>query len=166
MATLENPRRSVLQDWVMVLPLRMQGVLLTGVRSCDLSPKHPGCIDEAHGCSTGEQTTDRQLTAFLRWCFMVPADVREVDVPGAFMRSKPPANWKPSEMGHYPLHWVMHLVHGFQVVAYGHPDTRVAGDARNIYNRFVKSFHLNIETLDELEDRMSEDRIDSGAVVS
>lgn len=33
--------RSVLRDWVMELPLREQGTLLTCIRGCDLTPKLP-----------------------------------------------------------------------------------------------------------------------------
>lgn len=158
--------RPVIRDWVCKLSLRAQGTLLTNVRSCDLSPKHPDYICEATGCSTGEQTADRQLTAFLRWCVMVPADDREVDVPGAFMRSKPPEKWKPSQFGHYPLHWIMHIVHGFQVIGYHHDDLRVRAEAFMIYKRFVSSFHLNVETEEEMTKRFTEDRIAVGNVVS
>src|SRR3990170_795773 len=83
-------QNSVLQPWVMQLPLRAQGTLLTGFRGCDLAPKNPGAIDEKYGCSTGENTVERQLVAYLRFCTIVPADPREVDVPGAWFRSKPP----------------------------------------------------------------------------
>lgn len=158
--------RPVLRDWVCRLSLRAQGTLLTNIRSCDLSPKHPDFICENNGCSTGEQTADRQLTAFLRWCVMVPADEREVDLPGAFMRSVPPDEWKPSQFGHYPLHWVMHIVHGFQVVAYHHDDSTIRTTALSIYNRFVHSFHLMPESGQAMINRFNEDRIAAGNVVS
>lgn len=163
---IDNPRRSVLQDWVMQLPLREQGTLLTGVRGCDLSPKSPDCIDERFGCSTGEDTAERALVAFLRFCFMNPADAREVDIPGAFFRSTPPANWKPSQFGHYPLHWVSHVMHCFEVVGYRHPDVAIAATAWSIYARFVRSLHLEVEGIEQFNARLSEDRIVQGNVVS
>jgi len=88
---------SVLQDWVMALPLREQGTLLTAVRGCDDEPKtwtSRGVAD----------SPGRRLTAFIRWCFMNPADPREIDVPGAFFQSAPPDPFKPSEFGHLPQH--------------------------------------------------------------
>jgi hypothetical protein len=163
---LTNRGVSVLQDWVTTLPLREQGTLLTGVRGCDLAPKNPACIDERYGCSTGEETAERSLTAFLRYCFMTPADPREVDIPGAFFRSTPPANWKPSQFGHYPLHWYSHVMHCFEVVAYRHPDPVISLDAFAIYERMVHSLHLNLETREQFEARLSEDRIAKGEVVS
>lgn len=157
---------SVLQEWVMELPLRAQGTLLTGMRGCDLAPKNPVCIDERYGCSTGEATAERELAAFLRYCVLVPADVRELDVPGAWFKSSPPANWKPSQFGHYPLHWFSHIMHCFEVVGFRHPDEKIANTAWGIYERMVHSLHLRPEKAWEMEERLTEDRIEAGTVVS
>lgn len=157
---------SVLQAWVMELPLRAQGTLLTGVRGCDLAPKSMEYGVEGRGCSTGESSPERHLVAFLRYCFMVPADPREVDVPGAFFQSKPPCDWKPSMFGHYPQHWYSHVMHCFEVIAFEHPDANVAIMARYIYERLVYNMHLNGETQKQYDERMNEDRIANGTVVS
>lgn len=157
---------SVLQDWVMQLPLRYQGTLLTGIRSCDLAPKNPVSVVECNGCSTGEDTAERQLSAFLRWCVLNPADPREVDIPGAWFKSTPPAEWKPSQLGHYPLHWYSHLMHCFEVVGYCHPDDAVREQCHEIYCRLAKNLHLNPETRIQMHERLVEDRMISGQVVS
>ena len=146
--------RSVLQDWVMELPLREQGTLMTAVRGCDLTPKYP--LD----------SQERQLVAAIRGAFMVPADPREMDVVGGFMRSSPPANFKPSCLGHYPHHWVMHVLHAVEVIAYRHPDTAVWYIWMPIYHSIVQSLHLNVETFEQFEQRMTEDRIAKDKVVS
>lgn len=164
--TLPNKQVSVLQDWVMQLPLREQGALLVATRGCDLAPKSPGSVQERWGCSTGEESNERKLVAFMRFCFMNPADPREVDIPGAFFRSEPPDNWKPSEFGHYPEHWYSHLMHGFEVVGFRHPNELIQSWARNVYTRMVRNLHLNPETFEQYEARTSEDRIESGMVVS
>jgi hypothetical protein len=145
--------QSVLQDWVMNLPLRHQGVLLAGCRGCDLAPKMP--LD----------SPERHLTAYIRWCFMVPADVREVDIPGAFMQSRPP-KFKPSEFGHYPQHWYSHVMHALQVIGYKHYDIEVREEAFGLYCMMVESLHLDIESHDNMDERLTEDRIRSGMVVS
>ncbi len=146
---------SVLQKWVMDLPLREQGTLLTGVRGCDVAPKMP--LD----------STERQLTQFLRYCFAVPADEREVDFePGSFYASTPPTEWKASELGHYPQHWYSHLMHCFEVCAYRHPDDALAIECWEIYLKLVRGMHLNPETKSEMIMRLSEDRISKGTVVS
>lgn len=145
---------SVLQDWVMELPLREQGTLLTGVRGCDLTAKLP------------LSSTERQLVGFLRYCFMNPADPREVGYVGGFFQPEPPYGWKQSELGHYPLHWVSHLMHCYEVVAYRCPDARLADAAMKVYRRLAEGLHLNIETRDQMIARLSEDRIALGSVVS
>jgi hypothetical protein len=157
---------SVLQDWVMDLSLREQGTLLTGVRGCDLAPKTPACIDERYGCSTGEGSAERQLVAFLRFCILNPADEREIAIPGSFFQSEPPRDWKPSQFGHYPLHWYSHLMHCFEVVGYRCPYPELRCYARDIYERMVRCLHLNPETLLQMQERLTEDRIAANTVVS
>lgn len=106
--------KSVLQEWVMELPIREQGTLLTAVRGCDDEPKQ--------WTATGfADSPGRRLTAFIRYCFMVPADAREVDIPGAFFQSNPPPNFKPSEFGHLPQHWYSHAMHALEVISYRSP---------------------------------------------
>lgn len=150
----------------MELPLREQGTLLTGIRGCDLAPKNVGTIDERYGCSTGECSPERELVAFLRYCVMNPADPREVDIPGAFFRSTPPDEWKPSAFGHYPQHWYAHIMHCFEVIGYRCPNDILAVTCFAIYSRLVTNLHLLPESRTEMIERLSEDRIASGNVVS
>lgn len=138
----------------MELPLRAQGTLLTGVRGCDLAPKH------------AEASSERELVAFLRCCILVPHDAREVDVPNAFFKSAPPVKWKPSEYGHYPQHWYAHIMHCFEVVGYLHPHGPIADAALYIYIQFVNNLHLRRESRSELLERVNEDRIAMNSVVS
>lgn len=148
---------SVLQRWVMALPRREQGTLLTGVRGCDLAPKP---------MTGGDDTPERQLTAFLRFLVMNPADAREVGVKGAFFRSSPPDSWKASQLGHYPQHWYSHLMHCYEVVGYRHPDEQLREIGLGIYKRLVHNMHLVPEAAEDMIARLSEDRIKSGTVVS
>ncbi len=157
---------SVLQDWVMALPLRAQGTLLTGVRGCDLAPKNPGAIDERYGCSTGECTAERGLSAFMRYCVLNPADPREVDITGAWFQSRPPADWRPSQFGHYPLHWYSHVMHCFEIVGYCHPNEVLRSTGYAIYLRMVQSLHLSVETKRLMLLRLTEDRMAKNNVVS
>jgi hypothetical protein len=151
---IEKYTRSVLQDWVMELPLREQGTLLTGIRGCDVVPKEP--LD----------SIERQLVGFLRFLVCNPADPREVDIAGAFFQSGITRAWRASELGHYPLHWYAHLMHCFEVVGYRHPQSALAQEALQIYFRLVFSLHLHAESKDEMITRLSVDRIAINEVVS
>lgn len=152
-------QQSVLQDWVMVLPLREQGTLLTSVRGCDDEPKT--WVSRGVADSPG-----RRITAFIRWCFMNPADSREVDIPGAFFQSQPPSPFKPSAFGHLPQHWYSHIMHGLEVIAYRHPSSHTSSVAANLYIAMAHNMHLNPETKEQYATRLNMDRIASGQVVS
>lgn len=143
----------------MELPLRCQGTLLTGIRGCDLTPKYP--LD----------APERGLVAFLRFCVMNPADPREVGITGAFFDREPPSAWKASQLGHYPQHWYSHLMHCYEVIAYcypkGAPDgPRIRAEACRIYFKLVHNLHLRPESEAEMLERLTEDRIANGTVVS
>src|ERR1019366_5276639 len=124
-----NNMKSVLQDWVIELPLREQGTLLTAVRGCDFEAKTWSSTGIAY-------SPGRRLTAYIRWCFLNPADIREVDYEeGSFFRSKPPESFKPSEFGHLPQHWYSHAMHALEVIGYRHPNIHIAHNANWLYNK-------------------------------
>jgi hypothetical protein len=152
--------RSVLQDWVMRLPLRAQGGLLTAVRSCDVDPKAWSSTGVAYSPS-------RRVVAWIRYCFMNAADPREVgSMEGAFMMDHPPSPFKPSAFGHMPLHWYSHVMHALEIIGFYHPDTVIRSCAYHMYRTMAHSLHLNEETKEQLEQRLNEDRIVAGTVVS
>lgn len=159
---------SVLQDWVMDLPLRAQGTLLTGIRGCDLAPKPSGNWHylQSGECIKPEEPIERQLVAFLRYLVMIPADPREVGVPGAFFQRTCPQQWKASQLGHYPQHWYSHLMHCFEVCGYCHPNTTLRTEAIWVYRKLVRNMHLEHETMEAMFERLTEDRIATGTVVS
>lgn len=144
----------------MELPLREQGTLLTCVRGCDLEPKS--------WTSTGvAYSPGRRLTAFVRWCFMVPADEREVNSQeGAFMMISPPDPFKPSEFGHLPEHWYAHIMHALEVIGYRHPLDDIRPIAHRMYLKMVHNLHLQPESKEQMIERLSEDRFMSGTIVS
>lgn len=152
--------KSVLQDWVMELPLREQGTLLTAVRGCDSEPK----IWSSQGVA---YSPGRRLTAWIRYCFMNPADPREVDyAEGSFFQSKPPIPFKPSEFGHLPQHWYSHVMHALEIIAYRHKNVLTANCAFGLYHAMARNLHLHIEHRDDMIQRLSEDRIKHNNVVS
>lgn len=141
----------------MELPLREQGTLLTAVRGCDLAPK----TDDALA------SPERHLVAYVRWCFLNPHDPREVDkTPGCWFRSTPPEGFRPSSVMHYPLHWYSHVLHALQVIRARHPDSNVRDEADALYVSMVYGLHLRPEPIHAMAERLSEDRIALGNVVS
>lgn len=148
--------QSMLRDWVQELPLREQGVLLSGMRGCDVAPKVP--LD----------SPERQLVSYLRYVVCHPNEESEVGAAqGAYMQPEPPRDWTPSEFGHYPQHWYAHVMHAFQVVGYRHPEGAVRAVAEPIYRRFVHSLHLEPESFKVMVERLSEVRsVERGNLIS
>ena len=98
---------------------------------------------------------------------MNPADPREVGCEeGAFFMPDPPSPFKASEFGHLPQHWYSHVMHALEIIAYHHPDLRLAGEALILYLQMVKNLHLNPESDEQQWDRLTEDRIAANTVVS
>lgn len=138
---------SILQDWVTELPIRHQGVLLAAVRGCDSTPKE---------CSA------KPLTRALRYAFMHPADPREVDMNTAFMKASLTLQDTYQfirDWDHYPIHFVQHIMHACQVIGYYHPDTATRKNFDYAYFKMVRKLHLNVETKEQMDDRLTEDRI-------
>lgn len=137
----------------MELPLREQGTLVAAVRGCDVQAKDPSA-------------PAKHVVAALRCAFMNPADPREVDIPGAFFRSDPPTHLKASYFDHLPLHFVSHLMHAMEVIAVRHPNEKTRRQWHALYIDLVHGLHLLPEHALDMIDRLSEDRIASGKVVS
>lgn len=147
--------KSVLQDWVMSLPLRHQGVLTAGLRGCDLDAKH---------------SVAKPLNRALRRMVMNPADERECVFPKAFQHYDPATFPQhvldfSQAMDGYPLHYVMHLMHAFQIVGYKHPDDEVRLQFNAAYRRIVYKLHLKPEEVEEMDGRLTYDRMAAGTAV-
>lgn len=139
--------KSILQDWVQELGLRQQGVLLTGVRGCDLAPKDDPtklfvrsyramilvchCGDPRKARTFIEEVEDdellRRFTAFRKNCEQ------------------------------YPSHWFLHMLHCIEIIGYCHPDPLVRGTWSAFYYRLCDALHVNPETRDQLNIRLNAD---------
>lgn len=150
-----DPTFCIVQDWVLRLPGRAQGGLIVATRGCDLTPKFP--LDGV----------ERVLVSRIRGMVMNHVDPREIDAePGCFMTTGGAPKFKVSALGHYPNHWVMHVMHAVEIIGYLHPDSAVAFDWLCLYKDFCHSLHVNPETKEEMLDRLCEDRIKKGTIVS
>lgn len=138
--------RSVLQDWVMELPLRYQGVLLAAVRGCDTVPK---------------ESSAKPITRGIRHAFMIPADPREVGMPSSFTAPLTEAGAKAflKDWDHYPVHFIQHIMHAAQIIGYCCPDVTARNPFAWLYLAMVDKLHLAPEHIDAMEKRLTEDRI-------
>lgn len=137
--------KSVLQDWVMALGLRHQGVLLNACRGCDTVPKddvskalvrvYRSHILNSH-CGNPEKSV-----SYIEAATAVELHCRMRAVIGNF--------------DHYPLHYITHLIHAAEIVGYYHPSKTAAGLWSTFYCEMVRKLHLTPETKAQLDKRLN-----------
>jgi hypothetical protein len=135
---------SVLQDWVQNLGLRFQGVLVSGVRGCDVSPRHDlskivARIYRAEILRT-HAGDPKQSKSF----------ILHMEVPAARERMQTFLE----DCDHYPLHYIMHFVHAAEILGYYHPDPERRDLWNSFYREACKKFHLRPESKTDLDKRL------------
>ena len=132
--------KSVLQDWLMGIGLRHQGVVLSAVRGCDTLPKHHPV---------------KRFTGALRCDTLVSFSPN----PSSFFKQVERPEFTDLlaalDLDELPLHYVMHLLHAAEVLAYYHPDRNRADCWQMFYLRVVKKLHLNPETKEQMDVRLN-----------
>ena len=142
--------KSVLQDWVMTLGLRHQGVLVSAVRGCDPAPKHDPSKTFVR-CYRGVilNAFSEKAQTFIEHV----SHAEEVIRFTAFRKNH----------DHCPLHYVFHLLHAIEIVGYKHPDYATQCRWHAYYRQFCRSLHVNPETEAQLDARLNADEDTFGA---
>lgn len=159
----ESAKESVLHDWIAELPFTMQALLLLGTRGPDGNQKY---------CSA------KNLVYYLRGVVIKPAYPNFMGKDGfmstkyfeqAMDREQWPA--KPisgkfdnmfsasvklffGDLDNYPMHFIMHLIHAGEVIAYFHPDEEIKEHWLHFYITACKGLHMNPETKEQLAERL------------
>lgn len=156
--------KSVLQDWVMELPLMQQSVLIAAMRG-------PDGVEKMH--------TSKMLCRWLRRCIVISAfDKRALDNPtdpgggsytGPSICSAEDVPWEElmdvrvkeylSSIDNLPHHFHLHFLHAVEILGYKHGNERIRKWWRKIYQRMAHDMHLAIELERELDARLNDDEI-------
>lgn len=144
----------VLQDWVLSIPLRQQGVLVLALRGPDGMRK---------------ESPAKPVMRSLRACAMnsgregVPMALGERFEGDNFMRMdliSHQASWSSvcddffRSIDEMPLHFYQHLIHAAAVVGFNHPIPLVAERWLQFYHRGVDRLHMKPETREEFVYRL------------
>lgn len=144
----------VLKDWVLVLPYRMQAVLISGIRGCDTARK---------------DDPSKAITRALRRLVMRNADPSNTFI-GDGIPKKELAEKFLWDLDSYPMHFVAHTMHAAEIVGF-----KFTGENCNLldmeivahrkwWNQFyldlVKALHLNPETEKQLDVRLGFTMVD------
>lgn len=146
-AGMKREQRSILQDWVMALGLRHQGVLLGAVRGCDTAPKE----DPSKGLV-------RALRAeILETHCANPNDAKTFIEPVGEPELQARMQAVSRSFDHLPAHYVLHLVHAAEVIGYHCPYAGRAHVWLRFYERMCSKLHMTPETKAELDARLNAD---------
>jgi hypothetical protein len=138
-------KESVLMDWVTELPFMQQALLLLALRGPDGIEKY---------------NTAKNIIRYMRSTVLKPAGEYDGNQDG-FM-------WKDwtnfFEYGNsffyntdqYPMHFLMHMIHAAEVIGYNHPDPGMRMYWEWFYFKACESYHMNPETKDQLNKRLSQ----------
>lgn len=149
---------SVQPEWARSLPIQQQSVLLLACRGPDGFDKH-------HPCKT--------IHRFYRGSVLVAAKYGRQLLPGepadSFMSmslahedSIGREEWRTARKGFFdtidalPHHYIMHLMYGAEILGYKHPLPHVRSMWRDFYIEIVDSMHLNVETEEQMDQRLSD----------
>lgn len=150
---------SVLKDWVMELPLAMQGTLLTAVRG-------PDGVRKDHPVKLLIRTLRRVILHGAKPTpngFMSKSEV--VNSPAMAAELMLPLNdhheisyWLNKLFAHYmdecPHHWLMHFIHSAEIIGYTHPVKETSMLWLKVYVEACYSFHMNIEAKTDMIERL------------
>jgi hypothetical protein len=150
----DDPQGGVLRPWVRDLPLRLQGVIITAMRGCDLVQK---------------EDASKDLSRMIRRATLNPYDPRESEFSKGFFGFNAiflAINLRDflHSMDQYPLHYVMHLMHTAEIIGYEHPEEAFRVFFNEVYRAIVHKLHLEPESRMAMIVRLTEDRVEKGTV--
>jgi hypothetical protein len=142
----------VQQPWVIQRPFMQQTVMFSALRGPD---------------GNGKRSPVKDILRWYRRCILHTGLHGELlttpDEPGGGKFFGPTQDPRGIEavvndfmegMDDLPFHFLMHLTHGAECIAYGHPDARIAMWWLDFYERFAKSLHLHVESSAEFNRRL------------
>jgi hypothetical protein len=133
---------SVVQDWVSSASFKQQTVLLSALRGCD---------------GKNKEDISKFITRQLRGVMLKNADSRS-----GFMHKKNMLQFEKrfdlllKDIDSYPVHFILHLIHAFEVVGYYHDDTNIRDTFKRLYKKACYTFHMKPETKEEIDLRLSD----------
>ena len=134
-----------LRKWVLDLSWMQQGVLFGAFRNCDGMPSNGP-----------HKTLIRGIRA---------ACIKSAQPKGSFNARRPTLidvsqaakDFTYKTWDEFPLHFILHLLHASEVLAYCHPDKNVAQTWDIIYRIMARQMHLHVELESEFRIRLEDD---------
>lgn len=135
-------KKSVVQDWVMSASFKQQTVLLSALRGCD---------------GKNKEDISKFITRQFRGVIL-----HNADQSSGFMHNKELSHFSQmfdkvlKDIDSYPVHFVLHLIHAFEVVGFYHDDPEIRECFKGLYEKSCQTFHMLPETKEMFDIRLSD----------
>lgn len=153
--------KSILKDWVIELGLRHQGVLISAARGCDNVPKDDpakhllrcyrdvmmNSFDNKPSSYIEKVDYTRQSWDHFNY------NHYQVGIDQLYRRMDNVI----SDHDHYPIHFMLHIMHASEIIGYKHPNIQVREAWGYFYIKMCKKFHLTPESEEHLDERLLAD---------
>jgi hypothetical protein len=145
---------SVQPVWQAALPLQQQSVMWLALRGPDGIPKSHPCKD-VQRAYRGSVLKAARFNRELYWGERADSFMSlNVFADDGAWKAAVDRFW--DDVDALPLHFVMHLAHGAQVLGYKHPDPEFRHRWLEFYLRACTEFHLAPELEPALDDRLND----------
>ena len=132
----------ILKEWVNNIGLRHQGILLSAIRGSDANAKSDPTKDLIRSYRDVILVSfDEKPTRFIEKTSLDETKNRMIKVLDSF--------------DHYPMHFFLHLIYASEIIGYKHPNATIRILWFWFYKTFVYKIHLNIETEEEMDNRLN-----------
>lgn len=169
---------NVLQDWLCNLPFMQQSVLLTAIRGPDGIEKYSPIkyllrwfrrcivISAMDGCVLTDPFDERGVSFTGPSIILDPKDNSGKPWIVKDFRTEEDG-WLAMDrlvdayiqmLDCVPHHFQMHFMHAAQILGYKHPDEFIRNWWNYVYIRLVHDMHLNVETEEEMDMRLGDNR--------
>jgi hypothetical protein len=146
---------SVFFNWMSLLPMQQQTVLVLALRG-------PDGMDKFHQC--------KPLIRAYRACILKQAYTGKEAVMGAPATDSFSSlenmlfddkwlrvlDWYLDSVDCIPHHYHLHLMHGAEILGYHHPNDLISHRWRAFYARCCEDMHVNVELPGQLERRLND----------
>lgn len=144
---------SVQPEWMTELPLQQQSVLMLAARG-------PDGIGKGHPCKEVQRCYRATVLMAARYGRMLQGK----DRGDSFMSlwNFIGTDWRNTvkdfmhSIDELPHHYLMHLMHGVQILAYKHPDLMSRSRWLLLYMLMVEDMHLSPESEEDMDARLSD----------
>jgi len=148
--------KSVLQDWVMEISLRQQGVLILALRGPDGARKEDVAKPIVRALRALVMNSGREGKAMamrVHWTDDPFMSTWAIGADDAHDWAKIVKDFYGS-IDQYNIHFLQHLWHAYAVVGMHHPDEIIKSRCWDVYLRGVHALHMYPETPKQIQHRL------------